>query len=206
MMELILVRHGVSEQNLGDLVSGGSSDPDLTSQGIIEVKEISHHLDSNKIDIVYASPLKRAYKTAQLLVPGKAIHQDERLMEMDFGSWEGKHANQLRQDYPDSFDYMGLFNNNYAKHAQDAESYNDIVKRTSKFLDEIKPANSQKTVMVVCHGVTIRGLMAAIFGLDTAEIMNVKNVAFNEIIFDEDSGWQPRLISFNRPLPILIAK
>lgn len=205
-MKLILVRHGISELNHGDVVSGGSSNPNLTSQGISDIKEISQHLDLDKVDIIYASPLKRAYKTAQLLAPGKAIHQDKRLMEMDFGSWDGQHANELRKDYPDSFDYMGLFNNNYAKHAQDAESYDDVVKRTNKFLDEIKPANSQKTVMVVCHGVTIRGLMAAIFGLDTAEIMNVKNVAFNEIIFDEDSGWQPRLISFNRKLPILIAK
>lgn len=205
-MELILVRHGVSELNHGDVVSGGSSNPDLTNQGVSNIKKISQHLDLDKVDIVYASPLKRAYKTAQLLVPGKSICRDDRLKEMDFGAWDGLHATELAQDFPDSFDYMGLFSNEYAKHAQGAESYDDVVKRTSEFLNDVKSANSQKTVMVVCHGVTIRGLMAAIFKLDTAEIMNVKNVAFNEIIFDEDHDWEPRLISFNRKLPILIAK
>lgn len=205
-MKLILVRHGVSEQNIGDMVSGGNSNPKLTAKGIENIKKVAQQIDEDKIDLVYASPLTRAYETAHLLAPSKSIQTDDRLKEMDFGAWDGKHANELRKDYPDAFDFMGMFNNNYAKYAANSESYDDIAKRAEEFLEEIKSLGSNKTVLVVCHGVTIRGFLSAIFGLDTSEFTNVANVGFSEVIFDEENDWNPRLMSFNKTVPIMIRK
>lgn len=205
-MKLVLVRHGVSEQNIGDMVSGGNSNPKLTAEGVENIKKVAQRIDEDKIDLVYASPLNRAYETARLLVPNKSIQTDNRLKEMDFGAWDGKHANELRKDYPDAFDFMGMFNNNYAKYATNSESYDDITKRAGEFLEELKPLGSNKTILIVCHGVTIRGFLSAIFGLDTSEFTNVANVGFSEVIFDEDNDWNPRLMSFNKTLPVMIRK
>lgn len=205
-MKLVLVRHGVSEQNIGDIVSGGNSNPKLTAKGIENIKKISQHIDEDKVDIVYSSPLTRAYETAHLLVPHKSIQVDDRLKEMNFGDWEGEHANELRKDYPDAFDFMGMFNNNYAKYAKNSETYDDITRRAREFLKELKQIGSHKTILVVCHGVTIRGILSAIFGLNTSNFTNVANVGFNEIIFDEDNNWTPRLMSFNNTVPVMIKK
>lgn len=205
-MKLVLVRHGVSEQNIGDMVSGGNSNPKLTAKGIENAQKISQHIDENKVDLVYSSPLTRAYETARLLTPNKSIQVDNRLKEMDFGAWDGSHANELRKDYPDAFDFMGMFNNNYAKYAANSESYDDIIRRTREFLKGLKQVGRHKTVLVVCHGVTIRGFLSAIFGLDTSEFTNVANVGFSEVIFDEKNNWNPRLISFNKTIPIIIRK
>jgi broad specificity phosphatase PhoE len=45
---------------------------------------------------VIASPLKRAQETARLLFPDHEVALDPRLMEMDFGSWEGHALAALR--------------------------------------------------------------------------------------------------------------
>ena len=59
-MDLLLVRHGISEHNTSDVISGGTSNPNLSQAGVKQVEEISKIIDNNKIDQVYASPLIRA--------------------------------------------------------------------------------------------------------------------------------------------------
>ncbi len=201
-MHLILVRHGISEQNFKDLISGGKSNPDLSKQGVINTEKIANYIDEDQIDLVYSSPLIRAKKTAQILThQNKEIHEDERLIEMDFGSWEGVKVTPLYQECPDAFDFMGMIGENYIKYAQDGESYDKLVDRSKEFINYLKKVAAGKTVLVVCHGFTVRGLVAAIFGLDPMEITAEKNVGFTEINFDEKQNFIPRLMSFNRDLP-----
>ena len=104
-MDLLLVRHGVSEHNTSDIISGGISNPNLSQTGVKQVEEVSKLIDNSKLDRVYASPLIRAKRTAQILTDfQKDIITDDRLREMDFGSWEGQHAEDLKIKYPDAFD------------------------------------------------------------------------------------------------------
>lgn len=205
-MKLILVRHGISQHNVGSLISGGKSDPDLSPEGIAGVKEISQYVDNDKIDAVYASPLKRAYQTAELLTNNsKKIIVDQRLIEMDFGSWEGRDAKPLYEKYPDAFDYMGMFSPNFVKYVQNAESYDDLIERCRSFMNDLKRNESDKTVMVVCHGFTIRGILAGLFHLNISDIGAAKNVSFTEINFDEEHFWRPRLMTYNRETPAYYA-
>lgn len=205
-MKLILVRHGISEDNVGDLISGGESNPNLSAEGINNVKKISQFVDENKIDLVYASPLTRAYETAKLLTKGnKKIIEDKRLVEMDFGQWEGKAAKPLMKLYPDAFDYTGMFSPDFVKYAPGAESYYDLILRCASFFNDLKVVGKAKTVMVVCHGFIIRGFMADLFHLDITEVGSVNNVSFTEIDFNEKAFWQPRLMSFNREKPVYYA-
>ncbi len=201
-MKLILVRHGISQHNTGNLISGGASDPDLSESGSNGVKEISKSFDENQVDLVYASPLIRAKRTAKILTKGKkVINLDPRLVEMQFGSWEGADVDPLYATCADAFDFMGMIGKDYTKYAQNAESYDDLVRRSKSFMIDLKQEASNKTVLVVCHGFTIRGLLAAIFDLDTSEITAQGNVTFTEINFDEKNNFNPRLMSFNRRLP-----
>lgn len=47
---------------------------------------------------ILSSPLQRARLTASILFPDAEIGIDRRLIEMDFGSWEGKRLSDLRAD------------------------------------------------------------------------------------------------------------
>lgn len=205
-MHLILARHSISQQNNNHLISGGSSNPDLSETGIKLAQEKSRFIDENKIDLVYASPLKRAYETAEILTNyHKEIITDKRLVEMKFGDWEGKSSLPLSKKYPVAFDFEGLFSDKIIDCDPHAESYDHLVKRCSSFLNQLKTQARGKTVMIVCHGFTIRGLLSSLFNLQPKFFGESKNVSFTEIDFDEENEFQPRLLSFNREKPTVFA-
>lgn len=49
-MDLLLVRHGVSEHNTSDVISGGTSNPNLSQAGVKQVEEVSKLIDNSKLD------------------------------------------------------------------------------------------------------------------------------------------------------------
>lgn len=205
-MKLILVRHGISESNASGLISGGKSDPKLSPEGIEGVKEAAKAIDTNQIDAVYASPLTRAQQTAKILTNQKRkIIVDQRLVEMDFGSWEGKAKQPLIDKYLDAFDYSGEFSSNFVKYDSDAESYDDLIARCRSFMNDLKDKEAGKTVMIVCHGFIIRGILSGLFHLNIADIGTPRNVSFTEISFDEKDFWRPRLMSYSRKTPAYFA-
>lgn len=201
-MKLILVRHGQSAHNIGNEISGGGSDPQLSQHGIEQAKALSKKLDPQKIDSVYSSPLARAYKTAEILTHHeKSIHKDRRLVEMQFGAWEGQADSGYRAKHPDAFTFVGMFSPDYVKYDRGAESYEDLITRTRSFMNDIKKKEAGKTVLVVCHGFTIRGILAGLLHLNIADLGAAKNVSFTELIFDEKDNFRPLLLDFNSPYP-----
>ena len=202
-MDLLLVRHGVSEHNTSDVISGDTSNPNLSQAGVKQVEEVSKIIDNNKIDQVYASPLIRAKRTAQILTDfQKDIITDDRLKEMDFGSWEGQHAEELKVKCPDAFDDLGTINSKYTKYAKNGETFEQVADRVEEFLAEIQPYSNDKTIMVVCHGFVIRSLIARWFKLKIEDVMTVRNVSFTELHFEKDDIERPRLMTFNRTEPL----
>lgn len=128
----------------------------------------------------------------------KTIQVDKRLAEMNFGDWEGQETQPLRDKYPDAFDFRGTFSPNFVKYDKGAESYGDLIDRCNSFMHDLKENDAGKTVLVVCHGFTIRGILAGLFHIDITDIAAVNNVSFTEISLDEDRFFAPCLLSFNR--------
>lgn len=189
--------------NTSDVISGGTSNPNLSQAGVKQVEEVSKIIDNNKIDQVYASPLIRAKRTAQILTDfQKDIITDDRLKEMDFGSWEGQHAEELKVKCPDAFDDLGTINSKYTKYAKNGETFEQVADRVEEFLAEIQPYSNDKTIMVVCHGFVIRSLIARWFKLKIEDVMTVRNVSFTELHFEKDDIERPRLMTFNRTEPL----
>ena len=63
---LYIVRHGQTDWNVRQLRQG-RTDIELNETGIEQAMELRDKLKSVKIDVCYASPLKRAMKTAQII-------------------------------------------------------------------------------------------------------------------------------------------
>jgi len=88
--EIILVRHGETEANrAGRLL--GRSDPPLTDTGERQAQAVADALVSCRAAVVLTSPLRRASTTADRIaeVLGVPAQVDERLVELDYGEWEG---------------------------------------------------------------------------------------------------------------------
>lgn len=90
MLNVYLLRHGETTFNADGNKYCGRTDAELTPKGIRQAEEVAALLADIKFDCVYSSPLKRAYETAKIASGNKEVIKDERLIEMDFGRWEGK--------------------------------------------------------------------------------------------------------------------
>src|SRR5689334_2650946 len=85
---LIAIRHAPTEWNAAKRLQG-RTDVALSAEGIAAAKTWRADRSWDRYRVL-ASPLKRAQETARLLFPARDIALDPRLMEMDFGAWEGK--------------------------------------------------------------------------------------------------------------------
>lgn len=79
---------------------------------------------------------------------------------MNFGDWEGQETHPLRDKYPNTFDFRGTFSPNFVKYDKGAESYGDLIDRCNSFMHDLKENDAGKTVLVVYHDFTIRGILA----------------------------------------------
>ena len=89
-MKIYLIRHGETPWNtLGRLQ--GRTDIELNENGIRLAKITGEKLKDVHFDLAIASPLKRAYETAGLVLGDRNIPilTDERIEEISFGEWEG---------------------------------------------------------------------------------------------------------------------
>lgn len=90
-MTLAFVRHGETAPNVeGRLL--GRSDPPLTDRGRVQARAVAAYAASLGALRVYTSPLRRAVETAAEVAAASGLEVviDERLVEIDYGEWEGK--------------------------------------------------------------------------------------------------------------------
>lgn len=89
---LYLVRHGENPANLTREFSHRVVDYSLTPRGLRQARETAAHfaIAGQRIDAIYASPLKRAFETAEVIAQRLELplRLDERLREVNVGALE----------------------------------------------------------------------------------------------------------------------
>ncbi|WP_376966422.1 histidine phosphatase family protein [Azospirillum sp. A26] len=101
MIRLAFLRHGITAWNREGRIQGRTDIP-LAPESREQLATLTLPPDWRDATL-HASPLSRAVETAALLgpnLPGKSrpVHTDPRLIEMDWGAWEGLHGRDLRAD------------------------------------------------------------------------------------------------------------
>ncbi len=117
----------------------------------------------------YSSPLGRAKETAVAF--GIAAPQiDERLIETDWGDWQGKTINGLREEYGASF----LANEAKGRHFRppNGESPADVITRVEPFL--LKIGKQEQPCAAVTHKGVIRAVLALAYDWDMTTKAPVK--------------------------------
>ena len=110
-MLFYLVRHGQTDWNRAGKIQGTTDIPlnetgrQQAEQLATVLKERSGYPAKTRIDAVYASPLARAFQTAEILAKEEKLplRRLTGLRERDFGCWEGKSWQQVEAEYPDEF-------------------------------------------------------------------------------------------------------
>ncbi|MDR6771657.1 histidine phosphatase family protein [Azospirillum sp. BE72] len=99
MIRLAFLRHGVTAWNREGRIQGRTDIP-LDPEGRARLADLTLP-EAWRDATLHASPLSRAVETASLLGKGRPVRTDSRLIEMDWGAWEGQRGHDLRAD-PDS--------------------------------------------------------------------------------------------------------
>lgn len=94
-MRVYLIRHGSTEGNLlGRYI--GKTDEGLCSEGMELLEKRQEMGVYPDADIVFASPMKRCVQTAGIIFPGKEVKVIPELSECDFGIFENKNYEDLK--------------------------------------------------------------------------------------------------------------
>lgn len=164
-MKMYIIRHGQTPWNARKCLQG-RSDVDLNENGIYLAELTGKALRDVTFDMAFTSPLIRAKHTAQCILAGRKVPiiEDERLIEISFGIYEGccyaEENRQVPQQWIENFfhapqDYVA---------APGGESLDDVEKRTRNFMEDIcsRKELQDKTILVSTHGCALRGLLNSI--------------------------------------------
>lgn len=95
---IVFARHGQTAPNRDGLVLG-RADPELTDEGHRQAALLGAALAGEAVKAIVSSPLLRARQTAEAVAEacggGVPLAVDQRLVEIDWGTWEGRPAGSL---------------------------------------------------------------------------------------------------------------
>ena len=137
---IYVVRHGETEWNAINKVLGRTDIP-LNAKGLEQAHELARSLKDLKIVVFLCSPLCRARQTADAVSDELGIRYkiDERLIEVDFGVFEG--INRFDRKY------QAAKREFFARYP-DGESFFDLAARVFPLIKELDGANA----LLVTHG------------------------------------------------------
>ena len=152
-MKIILVRHGKTQANIEWKYS--TDDTVLAKDGLYILDKTKKLLEDYDIDEVYTSALIRSQETAKHLGYTDFII-DKRINEMNFGDFRGQSIDEVRLKQKLFFENER--NNYFGIKYPNGESRNEVIRRTSEFLDEISQKDD-KTILCISHGIAIRSTL-----------------------------------------------
>ena len=158
-----LIRHAMTEENLdGKYI--GQTDVPASEYGLRQIKDIIDEYGGYpEVDAVVSSPLKRCTETAKLIYPGKEPMILNGLIEYDFGEFEGKTPDELK----DREDYKKFLEGGLDNPPPGGESVREVVGRCYDALSVII-GDMMEEGLTNCAVITHSGIimnMLACFGL-----------------------------------------
>ncbi len=165
MTRLFLIRHGATELSREDRFAG-ATDVNLSDEGRAQATALGERLGREKLDAVYASPMKRTIETARLLGKKHALEPQLRdgLREINHGRWEEMTRKEVEASFKE--EYANWEEDPFTFAPQGGESGLAVMARALPALREIVVAHPAQTVAVVSHKATIRLLLCALLGVD----------------------------------------
>lgn len=148
---IYIIRHGRTEMNSRKALQGKSDSP-LDGEGIRQAAEAAERLSGITFDRVYSSPLRRAVQTAEIIAPYASPVIDGRLVEMDYGPYEGM---SLDAPAPEVLDFFRDFVHNPAPEGM--ESLQSVVERAGSFMEE--RCRTDGTVLISTHAIAMKGIL-----------------------------------------------
>lgn len=177
-----LIRHGITIANTNGIYAG-ITDYSLSKYGIEHLDELKKNYQYPNSEILYTSPLKRCTQTCEILYPEVESVVVQEFIECNFGDWEGKSVEQLKNNE----NFQNWLNSNKKVSPPNGESSQDFSIRIctafDKLVEKIIKAGITNSAIVTHGGVIM--ILLTVFGLPRAN--------FNDWIVENGCGYSVRI-------------
>lgn len=166
MTHFIFVRHGQTDWNRENRFRGLMDLP-LNNKGIEQAQRAAARLAREPIAAVYASPLSRTMKTAEIIAAphGLVVQPRAELLDFNYGEWQGKLPSEvdpaqyaLWRSQPDRVRIPG------------GDTLADVRARVMQLVDELSAPNDAQTIVLVSHDLIGKLLLCGVVGVDNNAI------------------------------------
>jgi len=168
---LYLIRHGETDWNARRLLQGRRDIPlNEVGQGqaVVSGNCLKWLLPANASVDFIASPLTRTRQTMEIIrrqlgLVAADYRTDDRLMEINFGEWEGMDWQQIAERQPERFEARQLDPLNFIP--KDGENYPHVFERVGSLLNSL-----QRDTVLVAHAGVLRSCLALLTEVPDAEV------------------------------------
>jgi len=174
VLTLVLTRHGHTDRSEPDQYLGQRIDIALSVRGRADALKLRDRLAGIGFDRVISSPLHRAAETAAIVEPDRTIETDPRLMEADYGDWEGQVTEVLAERWPDL--RRAWMDDPARLGPPNGENGDAIAARARAFLLELAATElpltadgTERRILAVGHSTLNRVLLTVALGVPTRD-------------------------------------
>ncbi|MCP5001084.1 MAG: histidine phosphatase family protein [Hyphomicrobiales bacterium] len=169
---IYFVRHGQTDWNAEQRFQGQQDIP-INALGREQATRNGAALRSllaepENFDFV-SSPLSRTHQTMEIVRDGLGLpiaeyRTDDRLLELNYGDWEGQTLDEMRRNNGEMSDARNRDKWNFVPPGASAESYAMQAKRFAPWLDEV-----HRPTVCVTHGGILRCVWKGVGGISAEE-------------------------------------
>jgi probable phosphoglycerate mutase len=184
------IRHGETDWNI-ERRAQGCIDIPLNEQGKKQAKAIAKRFSSGEWDVIYSSPLSRAYNTAETIAGtiGLSVKTDERLREISFGDTEGTTEAERVERWGENWTSLEL----------GREKNEAADSRWKAALQEIIQNHPAQKVLIVSHGALLVRIYKDLLQDNSDKWYGLNNTSFS--VFNRaEEKWSCELFNCQKHL------
>src|SRR5579885_825977 len=153
MNTIYLVRHGENTANLTGEFSCKHVDYSLTPKGILQAQQTAVFFKDKQIDEIYASPLKRAHETADIIARELSLPVTvmEQFREVNVGKLEFEPPTAENWELHNRI-VFAWFAGQHELSFPDGENYLQLLKRMRDGLLEATRGKEGRNIVIIGHG------------------------------------------------------
>lgn len=172
MTSIYLVRHGQTAWNKEEIFRGRTDVP-LDETGLRQAELAGEYFKGMEIHGIYASPLARAWETAQKIAGfhNLKVQALDGIIDMSFGRWEGHPHQEIQKT--DGEIYRQWRDEPHKVRLPGGESLEDVRVRGMAALEKVIQSYPGKTLILVSHRVVNKVLICGILGIDNSHFWQI---------------------------------
>ncbi|MGB3634620.1 MAG: histidine phosphatase family protein, partial [Rubrobacteraceae bacterium] len=188
--ELILIRHGQSTANAAGVWQGRLDFP-LSDTGRQQAYHAGKALAATRFDALYASPLSRAYETAEIIAResgfGGVVTAEPGLVERAGGLLEGTTREERESRIPELMQKLSTLPEEERWSVVGAETDEEVLTRFTAAMSGIRTRHvAGSRVVVVSHGGSMRAFLRYLLGQEIlADSRRAPNASITRL------SWRP---------------